>query len=235
MALEYYIQQNPLTDDPDDFKAQVINSRYYSQDEIVDRILKKGCTLNRGALNEAFGLWLEAVAEILAEGDGIDTKAVIIHEGVKGVFRADGHSDNAEAHAIVHLGTVLAAALKQAKLRRVAPPQTGTVIENITDMQTQAANRLLSPGGVVKVAGEKVKLAGDDPAVGLYFVNTADGTETKTPSASIVENTQGHILAVIPALAAGTYQVKLVTQFSGGGNPSVAPKVVVFNKPLAVT
>jgi len=50
----------------------------------------------------------------------------------------------------------------------------------------------------VKVAGEKVKLAGAAPSVGLYFVNTADGTETKAAATSIAENTKGHILAVIP-------------------------------------
>ncbi|GAB6392683.1 MAG: DUF4469 domain-containing protein [Treponematales bacterium] len=235
MALEYYIQPNPLTANPDDFRAQVIHARCYTQDEIVDRILKKGSTLNRGALNEAFGLWLETVADILAEGDGIDTKAVVIHLSVKGTFDAEGRSDNMETHASVHLGTELDKARKRAKARRVAPRQKGTVIENITDMQTQAVNRRLTPGGVVKVAGEKVKLAGDDPSVGLYFVNTADGAETKAAAESIVENTAGHILALVPPLAAGTYHARIVTRYAGSGTLLSAPRETTFDKPLTVS
>jgi hypothetical protein len=79
-----------------------------------------------------------------------------------------------------------------------------------------------------------VKLAGDDPSVGLYFVNTADGAETKAAAESIVENTAGHILALVLPLAAGTYHAKIVTMFTGSGTPLKTPRTAVFDKPLVV-
>ena len=42
------------------------------------------------------------------------------------------------------------------------------------------------------------------------------------------------ILAMIPALASGNYQVKVVTQFTGGGKFLKTPKVFVYPKTLTV-
>jgi len=235
MALEYFIQPNPLTDDPDDFRAQIANARYYNDDEITERILKKSTTLGRGALNEAFGLWRETVGEILAEGDGIDTKAVIIHLGIKGKFNSAGESKDMSIHPSVHFGTEFQKALTQVKAHRIHAPQTGTVIESVTDIKTQAVNRLLSPGGAARITGDKVKLAGDDPSVGLYFINIDTGARTKVDASSVAENTKGHLMVVIPPLAQGTYHIEVVTQFTGGGVLSKTPKTATFDKPLTVT
>jgi len=92
-------------------------------------------------------------------------------------------------------------------------------------------NERLTAGGVAELRGYNLKIDGDNPSCGLWFV-AADGQETK--AATIIENKPSKIIAMIPALTAGSYQVKVATQFSGGGKFLLSPKIFVYPKNLVV-
>jgi hypothetical protein len=66
------------------------------------------------------------------------------------------------------------------------------------------------------VLGSRIKIEGDDPSCGLYLVNAADGAAVKV-TGNFVENHASRMAAQLPALAAGTYRVRVVTRYSGGG------------------
>jgi hypothetical protein len=112
--------------------------------------------------------------------------------------------------------------------------ESGFFIAELLDLRTRSVNDQLTPGRNAKISGGKLKVEGDDPACGVYFVNEADGTRVKVDSADIVENQNAHLLIIIPALAAGTYRLEVSTQYSGGNKPLKTPRTAAFDRLLTV-
>ena len=74
--------------------------------------------------------------------------------------------------------------------------------------------------------------AGDHPDVGLWFVPE---TGEAVKATVIVTNKPASLIAMIPPeLAAGSYQLRIATQYSSGSNLLKAPRVNVSDKTLKV-
>jgi hypothetical protein len=69
---------------------------------------------------------------------------------------------------------------------------------------------------------------GDNEAIGVFFVNTADGNRVKVVK-NFAENRSRKVIAVVPAdIAAGTYRLEIVTQFSQGSGILKEPRTILF-------
>ena len=112
--------------------------------------------------------------------------------------------------------------------------ESGFFIAEVLDMRTHSVNDQLTPGRNAKISGGRLKVEGDDPSCGVYFVNEADGTRVKVDAADIVENQNARLFIVIPALVSGTYRLELSTQYSGGNKPLKAPRTAAFDRLLTV-
>ena len=118
--------------------------------------------------------------------------------------------------------------LKFDKTNTAAPlPQ----IQEVRDSVSGAVNELLTAGGVIEVRGYNLKIDGDDPSCGLWFVRD-DGQQLKAEI--FIENKPAKVTAFIPDLSPGNWQLKLVTQFSGGGVFLKTPKTFVYPMNLKV-
>ena len=93
-------------------------------------------------------------------------------------------------------------------------------------------NEKLTPGGVVKISGTRLKISGKDTKVGLWFV-AANGTETKADH--LVRNMPSELTAIIPSLTAGKYHIKKVVTQHTGGKDTKAPKVLVHTIEFTVS
>jgi hypothetical protein len=99
-------------------------------------------------------------------------------------------------------------------------------------MKTGAINATLTPGRNVKITGVKLKIAGDEPEVGLYLV-PATGDAVKVDMSDIIVNNPSELIALTPALPAGVYRVRIVTQYTSGNFLKV-PHTFTFDKELTV-
>ena len=104
-------------------------------------------------------------------------------------------------------------------------------IKEVKDTSSDLFNERLTPRAIVEVYGYDIKIDGDDPTCGLWFVSE-NNVETK--ATIVAENKPSKIIALIPELSPGKWQLKVVTQYSGGGNLVKLPKVFVFPKKLTV-
>ena len=84
------------------------------------------------------------------------------------------------------------------------------------------------------MAGNKIKIAGEDVANGVYFVDTTTQTRTAVEASDIVTNNPSELIILIPALATGTYTLEIVTQFSSGTSLLKEPRTASFDKILTV-
>ena len=113
------------------------------------------------------------------------------------------------------------------KTTSVAPaPQ----IQEVKDTVSGKFNEELTPGEVVEIRGNNLKIDGDHADCGLWFV-----PETGTPVKAdvFVQNKPSLVIAMIPVLSTGKYQVKIVSQYASGKN-LIYPKAFTFGKILSI-
>jgi hypothetical protein len=233
--LEYTLEVNDLTDNPDDFRAAVTNVRSYTQEDIIDRLMQIGAGLTRSDITAVLEAEKQVVSEIIADGGAVNTELFNAYPSIPGVFSSLDDTVNGTDRRVkinLHAGIVLRNAAKQVKTKRLAAVVTGTIITAVTDIKTGSVNGILTPGRDIKITGSKVKITGDNPSVGLFFVPETGAPIAVDPT-DIVINHPSEIIAVIPALTAGTYKVRIVTQFSSGKHLKT-PHDVTFDKPLTV-
>jgi hypothetical protein len=101
--------------------------------------------------------------------------------------------------------------------------ETNGFIAEIVDVSSEAVNETLTPGGMFSLAGHKIKVAGESADCGVYFVN-ADAPAQRYPARGhLAENTPHKVIGMVPELAAGNWQVEVVTRFTGSGSNSLKP------------
>jgi hypothetical protein len=106
----------------------------------------------------------------------------------------------------------------------------------VEDKKTGSVNDLLTPGRNLKITGQKIKVAGDKPGVGILF-RSMDDPESTYPVAAddIIINNPSEVMIVIPELIADTYKLEITTQFSANKRHLlIEPRTAVFDKILQV-
>ena len=86
------------------------------------------------------------------------------------------------------------------------------VFNTVEDLKNHKVNSTLKKGTVVCIKGKRLRLDGDKPSVGLYFVGST-GVETKIAGTDILRNTPSMIEFLLPqTFTAGTYTLKVANQ-----------------------
>jgi hypothetical protein len=91
-------------------------------------------------------------------------------------------------------------------------------IDEFIDITTEAVNETLTPGGMFSVSGHKIKVAGDDPEMGVYFV-PADGEAAVKAAGHLAKNTASKLIGVILPLGAGKWKAEVKTRFASRRYP----------------
>jgi len=104
-------------------------------------------------------------------------------------------------------------------------------IQEVKDSVSGKVNEILTRKGVVEVRGYNLKVEGDNPNCGLWFV-TEEGKEFKANV--IIENKPSKIMAMLPEIDGNKVQVKVVTQYTGSGTMVKNPKVFLYQKQLQI-
>jgi hypothetical protein len=99
-------------------------------------------------------------------------------------------------------------------------------IDEFLDISTESVNDTLTPGGLFSVAGHKLKITGDKPERGMYFVSPDDASHAVKVSGPLAENTASKLIGLVPALAPGKWQVVVKTQYTVGGTVLKEPRVI---------
>jgi hypothetical protein len=109
----------------------------------------------------------------------------------------------------------------------------GTYIDEIIDVHTDSLNSALTPGNMAHILGNKIKIEGSDPAIGVWFVSEAAGNVRIKVSENLGLNKGSEIMALIPALSAGMYKLEIVTQYTNG-IPLKEPRTIQAESLLTV-
>ena len=139
-----------------------------------------------------------------------------LHTRITGTYHgANDHIGAENLHVAFRTLRHLKELLLKVKIENEGLAGDGAYIDEILDVHTESINSALTPGNMIHLLGNKIKVEGADPAVGVWFVSQADGARAQiTEHLGINRDTE--LFGLIPALTPGTYKVEVVTQASRG-------------------
>jgi hypothetical protein len=91
---------------------------------------------------------------------------------------------------------------------------TDGYIDEFLDSENASVNGVYEPGNQFMISGHKIKIAGDDPGCGLYFVPAGSGGPPVKVT-RIVENSANKIIGIIPETSWAYCKLEIHTQYSG--------------------
>ncbi|MCL2127544.1 MAG: DUF4469 domain-containing protein [Treponema sp.] len=235
--IEYSLIKNVLTGDPNKYRALVMNSRSYTFDDIAKHLIKHNTGLSSSAI---YGLWegiKGAVEEFTSEGGIINTELFQTSVSIKGSFNGANDGFDSSRHKLrlnLRPGPLLKNVPGKLKVRKLNPGLKSFIV-SVTDVKTGSVNSSLTPGKNVRITGQRVKIMGDDPSCGLYFIpEKPQNDPVKVEVSDYVVNNPSELIAVIPKLGKGNWKLKLVTQFCPGPKLRKDAQSVTFEKDLTV-
>lgn len=180
---------------------------------------------------------LEIVSEIatkeLVNGASVNMGLGYMALNARGVFIGDHAQWDAQKHSLDVRYTPsvrVREAIKNTKVTMKGLAASGICINTITDVTSGLVNSVLTPGGGVTLAGNRIKLEGEAPSIGIVLTHQTTNEVTAIPQTAILTNVPSKVLFIVPAgLAAGEYTLSLTTQFSSSGKPRKTPQTYVFD------
>ncbi len=232
--LKYSLQENKLTEEAEDYSALVHIVQSLGMEAVITRMLNKGTLLTRTDIVAVLNNFNETIVDILLEGNTVNLPLFNISFSISGVFESPLDSFDGNRHKFnINLtkGILLRDTEKQVKFEKTNTISPMPQIQEVKDSVSGLVNEILTPKGVIEVYGYNLKIEGDDPACGLWFI-TDDGSENKAEV--LIENKPSKILAMIPELLPGGCRIKIVTQFTGSGTLVKMPRVYTYPKVLQI-
>ncbi|MDR2145888.1 MAG: DUF4469 domain-containing protein [Tannerella sp.] len=233
--IKCYLYDNVLTDSPNDFIARVSSERSLNvQDVCTSAVTRGGADVSAAAMEHAANLFFKEMAYNLCDGFSVNTGWFSASAHVRGVFNSPDETFDKTKHALSFdftQGSLLRKELEAVTVEILGVADAALSIAQVTNVKTGSVNDLLTPNRNLKITGSKLKIAGDNPANGVYFSNAAG--RIKVDPTDIVTNNPSELIIVIPVLAAGTYKVEITTQYAIS-KLLKDPRTVSFDKILTV-
>jgi hypothetical protein len=239
--IKAHLYENALTkDNSNDLIARVSAERSLSVKDICESAAGRGgADISAPAMEHGVNLWLKEMAYQLCDGYSVNTGWFTAGVHIKGVFDSPNEHFNPEKHTLLfefQQGLLLRRELESVGVDILGMAETGMAIFQVTDVKTGSVNELLTPDRNLRISGHKIKIAGDNDANGVYFINQASMKRIPVDVSDIVTNNPSELIVVIPALEKGTYKLEVTTQFGNNSKTLLnEPRTTVFDKLLSVT
>ena len=231
--LQYGLVDNPLTAAPNDFTAQLVNVRSFSQEEILRRISERNTGLSPEQLRAGVDLYIREVCKITEDGGAVNTPLINTQPSIAGVFHGADDSYDQNRHRVrtnITSGLALRRATAAIRTQKVTIAEPQPTILEVTDMMSGAVNELLTPGGVLQIRGGRLKLATQNPDNGIFLIDEQGQT---TPLPMVIENKPARLIAMLPAtLACGAYTLEVRSSLSASNREGRTIRTGRFNREL---
>lgn len=214
MSLQYYLVPNRMTSEPDDYMAVSVNSETYELDDVFELMTRKGSTLREAEAMANFHEMMGTIMDLLKQGHAVNTPLMRFSTAVAGPFTGDQDRFDPNRHTVrIHAnpGTELREIAGDIEVEKVAARTRQPVLMHYHDNQTETEDSIITPLRGGRITGSLLKFDEDDPQQGVFFINTADDTETRVEG-RLLKNKPGELIFNNPDLPAGTYSVQVRSQ-----------------------
>jgi hypothetical protein len=219
---------NYLPDAKGEYIARTDNEATLSVEDVCTTLINRGGYVGKfSELVDTVKQYNDEVAYQLCDGYAVSNGYFAVHPNIGGTFNSDKEGHDHQKHPV----NFRFRALKQLReltntiaVEILGIADTNGYIMEFTDVAAGAVNETLTFMNQFIITGYKLKVAGDDPNVGVYFEQVGGALKLK---ASLAENTPSRLIGMIPSGPNGTYKVVIKTQFTGSGSTFLkAPRVI---------
>jgi hypothetical protein len=235
--IKAWLYKNLLTPDPDDYIIRPVSERTLGVREICESAVSRGgADMSASTMEHSVNLFHKEMGFLLCDGFTVNTEWYTAGPQIHGVANNPHEQYNKEKHFLrfgFHQGFLLRKEAENVMVDILGVADTDAVIAQVVDVKTGSINDLLTPNRNLKITGYKIKIAGDNAANGIYFVNQTTSERTKVDISDMVTNNPSELIVVTPPLEAGMYRLEMTTQYT----PSTLlkePRTAMFEKTLTV-
>jgi hypothetical protein len=236
--LKAYLYKNFLKENSNNFLVRITSERTLNIREVCElAVARGGADVTVGAMEHSVRLFLKEMAYQLCDAFSINAEWFTASVRIKGVCDGPDEKFDPKKHTILvefRQGAAMRKLLSEIQVEIVGMADVDGEIHRVIDVKSGLIDDKITPGRNLRIVGEKIRVAGDSPDVGVYFVEQDTGVRTGVPAEDIVENGISEVLVVNPDLSAGTYLVEIVTQFASSGQLLKNVRVIRFDTPLIV-
>ena len=233
------LYDNPLTPNPNDFMARVSADRTLNVKDICKgAVTRGGANISADAMEHAVNLFHKELGYTLCDGFSVNTGWYTASVSIKGVFDNPTEKFNAKKHTVMFdfkQGALLRKELGAVTVDVTGVADTAAFIAQATDVKTGSINDMLTPGRNLRINGIKIKIDGNNPENGIFFVNQETRERIAVEMSDVATNNPSEVMIIIPELAEGTYKLEIVTQWGGNSKQLLkTPRTATFDQTLTV-
>jgi hypothetical protein len=203
--------------------ARTENEASLSVEQVCAALKNRGgFTGDYDTLVDCVRQYFDEVAYQLCDGFAVSNKYFSVHPNVGGTFMNAAEIHDHEKHPINFRFRVRQALRKLTEFIAVdveGIADTHGYIDEFIDVFTHTENDALTPREMFIVHGHKIKVAGENLEVGLYFVNIENPAKTyKITAQELAQNSASKIIGIVPTLFAGKFKVVIKSQYNGSAS-----------------
>ena len=210
--LNYSLYNNHFTaDNPDDRLARPVDVTVNTREDLIEEITGPGSILKPTETDAVIDNYWSTITDYLRKGEGYSDDYIRTRFGISGVFQDEDDQYDPARHQVL-ISVVPKDAVTDAtddiSLQKVDGQAITPVVDTIYDWGSGTDDDILTPGGVLEIKGNHLKIHGNIEEEGVFFVNQSGGTET---AASHIRTSEPKTLTLqVPeGLAAGTYRIEV--------------------------
>jgi hypothetical protein len=170
-------------------------------------------------LTETIKQFLDECTYLLCDGFSLDLGYFSVHPGVGGAFNSEKDDRNPRRNPVnfkYRTRPPLRNLAKHISVEITGVAESNAFIDEFIDRDEDSINGIFAPGDMFCVYGNKIKLAGDDPSCGLFFVPVNDPSKAVKVT-RIGENSSSIITGIAPDTQYQNNRIEIRTQYSGSG------------------
>jgi len=184
---------------------------------------------NYEVLLEDVRQFFDEMAYQLCDGFAVSTGYFSIHPNIGGTFDSVNETHDPEKHPITFRFRA------RPKLKRLIDEievlidglaDTNGWIDEYVDADLDETNSIFVPGNMFALHGSRIKIAGNAPDVGLYFV-PVDNPAAKVKVTRIGENTPSSIFGIAPTTGYQNNRIEIRTQYTRGDAFLKEPRIII--------
>ena len=226
---------NPLTKEEGDKRFILVSNGTADFDRVISEIMAVNPGLERETVEAVIKLEHRIIQRLTLSGMRVSNGLFSAVASPKGRAGASWDPEVNQLNITIAQGTDWREAIRQTTVNVLGEKAEVMYVSGTTDAATRATDRTATPGYPFTVEGNYLKLAGDDPSVGIILVDE-DGTETRIDPAMVAVNEPKKLVFMLPAgLEAGTYTLRITTQYGSHGVLVKTPRTVESALYIGVT
>ena len=216
MPVRYSIHRNCMNGGEEQYRAVVESVRTVDFDGVLDRMRQQGSSLSPGEVLAAWHDIKRAVAGLMIDGINVNTELFNCSVSIQGNFIDPSDRFTKKRHklkAVLNAGAWLKETLRiEAEVYKKEPRVRGPHLTQYFDCNSGQTNAGLTPGGMGRLIGSRLKVDPDDPEQGIFFI-AEDGQASRVEV--IAKNVYSELIFLVPAnLSPGAYRLQVRALFN---------------------